>query len=321
MTKKKLKNQKNMMRILAIVKDGENKHQLRRLIEKGHTVIMKNTVDDVPYREIDIVVSLSEKSVEDAFNVAQRYNIPFYAHIDWIMPWMVFKDSEYNWGYINKIPFNKKMNFIRKYQNLAMYWCMADVKSMSADCFHGLMREITGIPDLNIYTKHPVPNVDEILKYKTKIVTNQIACVSRFVPHKRVQHLIKALRMIDYDGTLRLIGSGEDKSLYEAIKGSLKIRYDSDLDRYGIMAESKIVISLWNGTVPAEAMLLGIPVITYESEYMKELYGDNISFVQNNAISNLAREIKELLLNPKDVDYEYVEDDILEKLLEKAVRK
>ena len=309
------------MRILAIVKDGENKHQLRDLINKGHTVIMRNTVDNIPYEEVDVVVSLSEKSVEDAFNVSQRYSLPFYAHIDWIKPWMVFKDSEFNWGHIDRISFDKKMKFIRKYQSLAMYWTMADVRSMSADCFHGLMRELIGIQDLNIYTKHPVPNVDEIVKHKTGLRTNRITCVSRFVPHKRVQHLIKALQMIDYTGRLVLIGNGEDKNIYEAIKGNIQIEYRSDLDRYSFMSESELVVSLWNGTVPAEAMLLGIPVVAYDTEYMREIYPDELFYVENNVISDLARKIKEVLLNPEEVHYKYYNDNILEKLIEKAVRK
>jgi len=309
------------MNILAIVKDGENKHQLRRLIEKGHTVIMKNTIDTIPHKDVDVIVSLSEKSVEDAFNVAQRYNLPFYAHIDWIKPWMVFKDSEFNWGYIEKIPFHKKMNFIRKYQNIAMYWSMADVKSMSATCFHDLMRELTGIIDLTIYTKHPVPNTKDILENKTNNRRHQISCVSKFVPHKRIQHLIKALNMFDYNGTLRLIGSGEDKHLYDAIKGDLKIKYDFDIYKYEIMAESELVVSLWNGTVPAEAMLLGIPVIAYDTEYMREIYDDKLFYVPNNAISELSRKIKEILSKEITIEYEYIEEDILEKLIKKAVRK
>jgi len=192
---------------------------------------------------------------------------------------------------------------------------------MSADCFHGLMRELIGIQDLNIYTKHPVPNVDEIVKHKTGLRTNRITCVSRFVPHKRVQHLIKALQMIDYTGRLVLIGNGEDKNIYEAIKGNIQIEYRSDLDRYSFMSESELVVSLWNGTVPAEAMLLGIPVVAYDTEYMREIYPDELFYVENNVISDLARKIKEVLLNPEEVHYKYYNNNILEKLIEKAVRK
>ena len=282
---------------------------------------MINDVIDAPYNDIDVVISLSEKSVEDAFNISQQYNIPFYAHIDWIKPWMVFKDSEHNWGYIEKIPFSKKMNFIRKYQNIAMYWSMADVKSLSATCFHQLMRELTGILDMDIYTKHPTIDNDEILKHKTSTIKNRITCVSKFVPHTRIHHLIKALQMIDYSGELALIGTGEDKNLYDAIKGNLKIKYYSDLIKYQIMAESEMVISLWNGTVPAEALSLGIPVISYDSEYMKELYPKDVIFVQNNSISELARAIKKTLKDRPIIYFKCYDDNMLEKLIKKAIRK
>ena len=309
------------MNILAIVKNGEDKHQLRSLINKKHNVIIVNSSEDAPYNNIDVVISLSEDAVEDAFNISQRYNIPFYAHIDWIKPWMVFKESEHNWGHINKIPFSEKMNFIRKYQNIAMYWSMADVKSMSAKCFHQLMREITGILDMTIYTKHPVPNVEEILKYVTKKRVNKITCVGKFTPHTRIHHLIKALQMIDYDGTLALIGTGNEKNLYEAIKGDLNIEYHDGLEKYKVMSDSKLVISLWNGTVPGEALLLGVPVIAYDSEYMREIYGDNLVFVRNNSISDLARAIKIKLKENNTMCVEFQEDDTLEKLIKKAVRK
>jgi len=309
------------MNILAIVKNGEDKHQLRSLINKKHNVIIVNSSEDAPYNNIDVVISLSEDAVEDAFNISQRYNIPFYAHIDWIKPWMVFKESEHNWGHINKIPFSEKMNFIRKYQNIAMYWSMADVKSMSANCFHQLMRELTGILDMNIYTKYPTPDVEEILKHKSNKRLNRITCVSRFVPYARIHHLIKALQMIEFDGVLALVGSGNEKNLYEAIKGNLNIEYYSDLEKYDIISESKLVISLWNGTVPGESLLLDIPVVAYDSAYMREIYGDNITFVCNNSISELARAINNELKQNRKISFDFTEDNTLEKLINKTVRK
>jgi len=309
------------MNILAIVKNGEDKHQLRALINKGHKVIMTSDIENAPYNDIDVVISLSEKSVEDAFNISQQYNIPFYAHIDWIKPWMVFKDSEHNWGYIDKIPFSKKMNFIRKYQNIAMYWSMADVKSMAANCFHQLMKELTGILDMSIYTKHPTLNIGEILKHKSRTKLNKITCVGKFVPYMRIHHLIKALQMIDYDGKLVLIGSGEDKNLYSAIKGNLTIEYCNDLNKYDVISESRLVVALWNGIVPAEALLLNTPVISYDSKYMRELYPQDVIFVQNNSISELARAIKQVLKSTNTINYEYIDDNMLEKLIKKTIRK
>ena len=310
------------MKILAVVNNGRHNYQLRKLIDKGHEVVMLKEGDDVPYKDVDVVVSLSDDTVEEAFNIAQRYNIPFYAHIDWLPPWMVFKESEFEWGHIVRIPFKKKMNFVRKYQNRVMYWAMADIKSMSASCFHPLMREFVGIKDMQIYTKHPQINVEEIKKHESNLrADGRITCVSRFVPHKRIHHLIKALQMIDFEGTLSLIGDGEEKPLYTAMAGNIKIRFVSDLDKYSEMSESELVVCLWNGTVPAESMLLGVPVIAYDTPYMRELYGDKINYVTNNAISELARKIKEVFLERQVITFDFADDDTLEKLIKKAVRK
>jgi len=80
------------------------------------------------------------------------------------------------------------------------------------------------------------------------------------------------------------------------------------------MSESELVVSLWNGTVPAEAMLLGIPVVAYDTEYMREIYPDELFYVENNVISDLARKIKEVLLNPEEVHYKYYNNNILRKI-------
>ena len=127
--------------------------------------------------------------------------------------------------------------------------------------------------------------------------------------------------MIEYDGVLALVGDGEDKNLYKAIKGDLNVHYYSDLNKYDVIAESELVVSLWNGTVPAEALLLGIPVISYDSEYMKELYPKEVIFVQNNSISELARAIKKVLKKKPIISYKYCEDDMLEKLIMKTIGK
>ena len=307
------------MNILAVVKNGNHNSQLRGLTNKGHNVTVCNDKENLSYADYDVVISLSEDSVEEAFNISQLYNLPFYAHIDWIPPWMVFKQSEYEWGYIDKISYDDKMTFVRNYQNYAAYWSMADVKSMSATCFHPLMKEFIGKNNINIYTKHPIINYNEIIKYKGDIKANQITCVSRFTPHKRVHHLIKALQMIDYDGVLNLVGDGDEKMLYEAISGNININFISDLDKYRAMSESEMVVCLWNGTVPAESLLLGTPVIAYDTPYIREIYGDSIIYVCNNAISELARAIKKTLKEEPAVKFKVGNNDMLEKLIKKAV--
>jgi len=128
--------------------------------------------------------------------------------------------------------------------------------------------------------------------------------------------------MIEYEGTLNLIGSGEDKNMYDAIKGNLNIKYVSDLDKYETIAHSRLVVSLWNATVALESLLLGTPVITYDSEYMRETCCNNITYVTNNSSSELAREINKMLSTENiRKDYLISEDDILEKLIIKAVRR
>ena len=272
---------------------------LKKLEEFGHKVVIADQAFDLPDDDFDVIVAMSEVSCEAAFKLSEKYQLPFYAHMEWIPDWRVFKDSEFNWGYLEPIPYHVKMNYIRMYQHYAHFWSMADVKSLSAKCFNKTMREFTGVRDLRIHTKYLGPDTDEMKKqaenYKDVSKEEAITCIARFVPHKRIHHVLKALKLINYTGTIYLVGYGGEQTLYTMMGQGLNIRFVESKDKYEAIAKSKVVVALWSGIVPAEAMYFKVPVISYDSPYMTEIYGKSITYAKNNSINDLAEKLADML--------------------------
>lgn len=273
--------------------------QLRELSNLGHDVCIMERCEELPVDDIDIIVAMSESTVENAFKLSKKYNIPYFAHMEWLPEWRIFKNSETNWGYINKIPYQMKMNFIRMYQRYVYFWSCATVKTLAANCFHKVMNEFTGMEAL-IGTKYVGIDVEKIKPFNKDVKKeNSIVCIARFVPHKRIHHIIKALQMINYKGTLKLVGYGPEKINYEMIANGLFLEFIPSEKKFEALKSSKLCIALWSGIVPAEAFYMGIPVITYESDYMRELYDDTLVYVTNNSVQALAMSIKAMLYMPE----------------------
>ncbi len=286
---------------------GETPEQmyLRKLRDLGHEVITTERTNKIDM-DVDVVVAMSEVTCKNAFHLAKASGKPFYAHMEWIPYWRIFYEPESKWGYENRpIAYYQKMQFVRMYQDYGFYWSMANVKSLAANCFHRSVKEFLGAP-LKIETKYLGVDVEKIKEYlknnEPQEKTNEITCVARFVPHKRIHHVIHALNKIKYSGTLNLVGYGPEKSVYDSIPTSFRINYMESSEKFQAMQKAKLTIALWSGMVPAESMYLGTPVLSYHSEYMKELYGSSITYATNNDIINLATKIQEALKRHEDED-------------------
>jgi glycosyltransferase involved in cell wall biosynthesis len=221
--------------------------------------------------------------------------------MEWLPEWRIFKDNESNWGFFTKIPYKAKMDFIRLYQQYSYYWKIANVKTLAAQCFKNTMLEFIGL-ETNIQTK-PVGIDTERIKEELRSDVKKedaIVCISRFTPHKRITHIIKALNMINYKGTLKLVGYGEEQMNYIINAGNLHIEFLPSEKKIEALQSSKICIALWSGIVPGEAFYSGIPVITYESDYMRELYGNTLVYAKNNSPASLGAAIEAILSIPEE---------------------
>ena len=291
---------------------------LKSLEKLGHTVLLREgsevTYEDVS--SVDVVVSLSEVTCEVGAKISQKFNKPFYAHMEWLPRWRVFLDVPENWGYEkNDITYAERIRFVTMYQRYAYFWNMADCKSVAANCFVNDMQDFIGQPT-DIEVKYLGPNT-ELLKEEVKkqhIENNEVTCIARFVPHKRLHHVIQALIQIGFDGKLNLVGYGDESKKYAEYMKDAKFEgmiYPSS-EKFECIRRSKVVVALWSGIVPAEALYLGVPCVTYTSDYMDELYGNSIIYANNNSIKSLGNMIKMFLDESPEVRNEVVARSIQE---------
>ena len=293
------------MKILALVPEYKELDRLQLNEIKDDEIIILESCDILPSKDIDMIASMSLETLENGFLLSQKYNLPFYAHIDWIPPWLVFQDSEYNWGYMEKMSYGEKMNWVRKYQQYLTYWNLADIKTVSSAAFIKTIKDFIGIELKNIGIKPTCADTialkDFVYRNEDIVRKNEITCVSSFLTHKRIPHIIKALQMIDFEGTLNLVGNGPEKFKFDLIQGNIDIKILGQADKYEAIRRSKATICLWNGTVPLESLYLGTPVIAYNNSYLKDLYGDNLIYAIDNSLTSLAQQIKDVL-NYKDLE-------------------
>ena len=299
------------MNILGITPSNPNTGRtpeelyLLKLEELGHKVIILENPETIP-TGVDVIAAISEESYEKAHMLSKIHNIPFYAHMNWIPPWRVFRDDGVNWGLdtVHKqLSYSEKIALVRMYSTQCFHWMNADVKSLSAKCFKQLINEFIGKNILShiIYKGH---DTDKIIKFldKTELTKREeITCVAKFVPYNRIHHIIEALNKIKFKGVLNLVGSGPEKKLYESIKEDIVINYVDDKYKLECIARSKVCVVMWDDVVPAESLFLDTPCVTYDSPFMKELYSDTLVYAENNNIDDLAEKISHTL-QLKDID-------------------
>jgi glycosyltransferase involved in cell wall biosynthesis len=309
------------MKILGITphnketKETPEQLYLRKLSTLGHEVTIIGNAEELETspEAFDVVASLSESTVELGYRIHHLYNIPFYAHMEWIPRWRVFKECELDWGFRGKIPYAQKMDFIKMYLFYCHFWAAANCKSVAGNCFYKDIVDFFGNV-ANIHTKYLGADTASLKKEKPHIGRkhDEITCVARFVPHKRLHHVLLAAKHINFSGTINMVGYGEEKKYLQELANDLQlnIKFYSSKDKTSCLKRSKCSVALWSGIVPAESLYLGTPVISYRSDYMEELYKDGILYAENNNIEDLGNKILMLLTNTQEENNKIVEEGI-----------
>lgn len=139
-----------------------------------------------------------------------------------------------------------------------------------------------------------------------------IACIGRL--HERtkgISYLIHAMKKLNRKNLkLLIIGEGPDRKKYEQLISELDLgdkvillgRLDSD-EKSKIQKSADILVmpSLFElfGTVFAESLACGTPVVAFDMPFWKELYGDAGLFVKPRDADALTKGIEKLLEDEK----------------------
>lgn len=148
---------------------------------------------------------------------------------------------------------------------------------------------------------------------------NTICYVGRLIPHKHVDDLIEAVKIVkkSIPGIrLKVVGGGQELERLKALTSRLKL--ESSVTFFGVVPEYKDMIKELKGSqllvlpstregfgiVLVEAFASNVPCVAYRSDGVVEVIDEeeNGFLVKQRDIRELARRIKQLLTNKKLAD-------------------
>jgi len=286
------------------------------LSKLGHDVTLVFGTDrinkSVLNKKYDIVFGMMEYSMALANFVGKELNIPVYNHMEWVPPWRVEQEPLEKWGYegdtVEKM--NKEIfDWCKKnYALQVKEWEKSTIKSCAGKC---LIKTIQPFCDKSVECeiKYYATNMDKLEKYRDDKLKEryQICSIARFVVHKRVIHIVRALALIPKEIRPRyiIIGYGsEAKNIEnEAKKLGVEIELVGSGDKglkEQIIQESMFMVTIWAGIPIAEGFYYKKPAVSYGEEHMKEVLKDSVLWAEPNNIKDLSDKILYFLKNPKE---------------------
>ena len=135
--------------------------------------------------------------------------------------------------------------------------------------------------------------------------------VGRLVPIKQVDHAIKAFAMSNICGKMAIVGDGSERNKLEELSKELGIADRVNFlgwvdDPRKLMLQSKCLVmsSLYEGSpvTLAEAIALGVPIVSYKSSYgIEDLFSDeikSINLVEKQNIQKLSNQLQFVVDRP-----------------------
>jgi len=288
------------------------------LHKHGHEVLLIFTTEDftlikderVIAFDPDVIFSMMEYSLPIAIQYTMIMNKPLYAHIECIPPWRTGIDPPEDYGldlghgYGLVTDTLNGDSMVNTYKFLLKLFDKADYRTISQESWRYTFEKFTG-EKLDAGVKYYTYDLKELKKYKGDYdVKYQIYTIARFVPIKRVQHIIMALGLIEKSirPTYALIGYGQ---LSDYLKHLAQL-YDVDVVFYGdgkdgvkekVIQESLFGVQIFSGMPIMEGAFYNKPTVTYGIPQTKEVFGNSVVYAVNNNINSLKENIEYLLLN------------------------
>lgn len=169
---------------------------------------------------------------------------------------------------------------------------------------YGKQKLLEWMPEINPRIVKVVPppiNVEAISSDQVD-EEHAIIYVSRLVAHKNIDHLLKAVSMIDNPPAINIIGHGDKKAI-DRYRNKLTIntfQEITDKQKFKLINKSKLLVTTSTyegmGMSPIEAFYCKKPVVAYPLPVFKEVHEDRINYVEPGNIEQLSGTIKKLLV-------------------------
>jgi len=273
----------------------------------NEVVINRQVVDFKP----DVIWGMMEYALPTALYYKKLTGAPLYSHIECIPPWRTGIDDpkEYGFDYDDKFGEISNPEFMKVfYKDIIDCFNQSDSRSISGNEWRYTFEKVTGEKldaDARYYTFNAAHLEKYMGKHKKK---NQIFTISRFSPIKRIHHIIKALSRIPKDKrpVYKVIGYGEQEKYLKNLAKTLEVEVDfvgagQDGIKEKIIQESLFGVQIFSGIPVIEAAFFGVPVISYDTPHMVEVYGKMATWTKTNDIEALSNKIEEFLDNPETV--------------------
>jgi len=314
-------------------------HEITRAelwFHKGEIVAKEDTYIDIDlFKGVDVIWAPYEPLIPVAIIFGKDFKIPVVGHFEIIPPGRINMDNlDKHWFENTEKPVNE-INYLQ-YKFLGESFMKCDVKTVIGDYQKYQIERLVGrkIKDKTFIKPYPLDN--EILeKYRKKDVKEkyQIASITRFAPHKRTHHIIKAMSLLKNPPKLVLISFGKDKLKLIKMAKDLGVDVDfkgviSEKEKVEIIQESMFFVHPWTCLPVGEVAYFKKLSINYDDPTIRDRLNDMAYFVENNNIPKLAEAIQYFIDNPKErkrlgekAYKDLIEGNTETYLLEEAVKR
>ena len=243
-----------------------------------------------PAHNWDVIFAAMEVNVPVGFQISQKLNIPIYSHWEWIPPYRINGysggDDPLNWGFREEHLKNhyKNLNWYNYYKSIIEGAIGSNINSCAGHTFKQIAKEFSGNELEKCFIKYPTCDFPE-----TKIAEDKgeyFITVSRLVTNKRVVELANAVKIANLDTNWVVIGDGSEKRYIQNIlkDSKTKVHFLSNTNgakKKKLLSHAKFQLSSWHGLPQLEAAHVNTPTINIDIPYIRELYGDTLTWVKN----------------------------------------
>jgi len=182
------------------------------------------------------------------------------------------------------------------------------------------VKRIWGLDSIPLFLEFNNKRIEEYYNYVANR-KHQIVCISRFVPHKRFELVLEAIK--DTDWKIVLIGYGESLNRYVSLIYNYKIDNEILINPpwktvVEKLCESEICVhpSIFEGKsyVPKEALWCNTPVILADIPVNREFHGDSVSYFKMDDVEDLKRALDTLNRVPAISGRKFIEKNTIERV-------
>lgn len=305
---------------IYVVKPEELNEDEKRYLEK-HAVVYYKEYEIV---NADVVLSLSIDSILNASYLSSKYGKILACFIDWINPWEVFIDDESLWGFMEKIPYETKIKRFQEIYEALNRFKQAHVKMVSTPYVKDLIDTILNTNLTYNVLQRGYSQRKATRFYKNSPSSEFITIYSNLNDWEKPYHAVRALELISSEINQDILVLSDKKS--QLIKqvaeaNRLSLKFVKLKNKHEVFNKSSVIVSLTNKDLLSEAIYYNPMVVAYDTPYLRQHFGNNLLYANNDSIIDLSHLLSDILTNKVDNKVNIFELPSMENFIDGLVNK